>query len=79
MEIEIIALLCFFAFLAGFVDAVVGGGGLIQLPAVLILLPQYAVGTVVGSLKIPAFTGVPLLLLRLSVVLNCYLLSVISI
>ncbi|BDQ11082.1 sulfite exporter TauE/SafE family protein [Sediminibacterium sp. TEGAF015] len=57
MEIEIIALLCFFAFLAGFVDAIVGGGGLIQLPAGLILLPQYAVGTVVGSLKIPAFTG----------------------
>lgn len=57
MEFEIIALLCFFAFLAGFVDAIVGGGGLIQLPAGLILLPQYAVGTVVGSLKIPAFTG----------------------
>ena len=26
-------LLCIFAFLAGFVDAIVGGGGLIQLPA----------------------------------------------
>jgi hypothetical protein len=31
--------LCFFAFLAGFIDAVVGGGGLIQLPALLVLLP----------------------------------------
>src|ERR1041384_7255973 len=31
--------LCLFAFMAGFVDSVVGGGGLIQLPALLILLP----------------------------------------
>lgn len=31
--------LCIFAFLAGFIDAVVGGGGLIQLPALLVLLP----------------------------------------
>jgi len=32
-------LLCLFAFLAGFIDAIVGGGGLIQLPAMLLLLP----------------------------------------
>lgn len=50
-------LLCLFAFLAGFVDAIVGGGGLIQLPAALILLPQFPIATVIGSLKIPAFTG----------------------
>jgi uncharacterized protein len=31
--------LCVFAFLAGFIDAVVGGGGLIQLPALLVFLP----------------------------------------
>ena len=31
--------LCGFAFLAGFIDSVVGGGGLIQLPALLLLLP----------------------------------------
>jgi uncharacterized protein len=31
--------LCIFAFLAGFIDAVVGGGGLIQLPALLVFLP----------------------------------------
>jgi len=35
---ELIAL-CFFSFLAGFIDSVVGGGGLIQLPALLIFLP----------------------------------------
>ena len=50
-------LLCCFAFAAGFVDAIVGGGGLIQTPASLVLLPQLPVGTVIGSLKIPAFTG----------------------
>lgn len=50
-------LLCIFAFLAGFVDAVVGGGGLIQTPAALVLLPQYPVATVIGTLKIPAFSG----------------------
>lgn len=56
-EWQILILLCAVAFTAGFVDAIVGGGGLIQLPAGLSLLPQLPVGTVVGSLKIPAFTG----------------------
>ena len=37
-------LLCLFAFLAGFIDAIVGGGGLIQLPAMLLLLPGAVVG-----------------------------------
>lgn len=52
-----IVLLCLFAFSAGFVDAIVGGGGLIQTPASLVLLPALPVSTVIGSLKIPAFTG----------------------
>jgi len=50
-------LLCFIAFVAGFVDAIVGGGGLIQTPAGLILLPNESVARVIGSLKIPSFTG----------------------
>jgi hypothetical protein len=50
-------LLCLFAFSAGFVDAIVGGGGLIQTPASLVLLPQLPVATVIGTLKIPAFSG----------------------
>ena len=57
MDINTMLLLCLFAFLAGFVDAIVGGGGLIQLPAGIMLLPQFPVATVMGSLKIPAFTG----------------------
>ena len=57
MDTVTLILLCSFAFSAGFVDAIVGGGGLIQTPASLILLPQLPVATVIGSLKIPAFTG----------------------
>ena len=52
-----LALLCIVAFMAGFVDAIVGGGGLLQTPAGLVLLPQYPVATVIGTLKIPAFLG----------------------
>ncbi|WP_333599946.1 sulfite exporter TauE/SafE family protein [Flavobacterium sp.] len=57
METYIIVLLCIAAFFAGFVDAIVGGGGLIQTPVALILLPNYAVASIIGSLKIPAFSG----------------------
>ena len=57
MDIVTLILLCFFAFSAGFVDAIVGGGGLIQTPAAMILLPHFPVATVIGSLKVPSFTG----------------------
>jgi uncharacterized membrane protein YfcA len=50
-------LLCVVAFLAGFTDAIAGGGGLIQTPAALVLLPQYPLATVMGTLKIPSFSG----------------------
>lgn len=52
-----IFLLCLAAFSAGFIDAIVGGGGLIQMPAGLILLPDLPVSKVIGSLKVPAFSG----------------------
>jgi uncharacterized protein len=57
METMILVLLCLASFFAGFVDAIVGGGGLIQTPIALILMPDYAVATVIGSLKIPSFSG----------------------
>lgn len=60
MELYLIVLLCVAAFFAGFVDAIVGGGGLIQTPVALILLPNLAVSTVIGSLKIPSFSGTAL-------------------
>jgi uncharacterized membrane protein YfcA len=50
-------ILCVVAFFAGLVDSIVGGGGLIQTPAGLILFPNYPVAQVIGSLKIPSFSG----------------------
>lgn len=53
----LLALLCTAAFAAGFIDAIVGGGGLIQTPATLIILPHYPVATLLGTTKIPSFAG----------------------
>lgn len=49
--------LAFFAFVAGFIDSVVGGGGLIQIPALLINLPDYPLPTLFGTNKIAALSG----------------------
>ncbi len=57
MDTITLILLCVAAFSAGFVDAIVGGGGLIQTPAALVLLPDLPVSTVIGSIKIPSFSG----------------------
>jgi len=57
METYIIVILCIASFFAGFVDAIVGGGGLIQTPVTMIMLPQLSVANVIGTLKIPAFSG----------------------
>ena len=57
MELSVLIFLCIAAFLAGFVDAIVGGGGLIQTPMGLILLPQLPVASVIATLKIPSFSG----------------------
>lgn len=57
VELYQIILLCVAAFLAGFVDAIVGGGGLIQTPAALVLLPTHSVASVIATTKIPSFSG----------------------
>jgi uncharacterized protein len=52
--------LCSFAFLAGLIDAVVGGGGLIQLPALFIFLPPQlaaSVPLVFGTNKMSSICG----------------------
>ena len=49
--------LCLFAFLAGLVDSVVGGGGLIQLPALFIFLPGALPATVFGTNKLSSVFG----------------------
>ncbi len=53
-----LALLVVAAFAAGWIDAVVGGGGLIQLPALLIGLPQDTpIPTVSGTNKLSSAAG----------------------
>lgn len=50
--------LCGFAFLAGMIDSMVGGGGLIQLPALLILLPAATpAADVLGTNKCAGIAG----------------------
>ena len=49
--------LLLFAFIAGYIDSVVGGGGLIQLPAYLIFAPQLTITTALGTNKLSALMG----------------------
>lgn len=50
-------ILCIVSFFAGFIDAIVGGGGLLQTPAIMIVLPHYSVATLFGTTKIPSLSG----------------------
>ena len=45
------------AFLAGLVDAVVGGGGLIQVPAIFSFLPKEVPATLLGTNKLASICG----------------------
>ena len=55
--LPILAFLTLAAFVAGFVDAAVGGGGLIQLPALLIGLPHAPITSLLGTNKLASCTG----------------------
>ncbi len=57
-------LLCLFAFLAGFIDAMVGGGGLIQLPAFLILQPHLSLVQTLATNKTASFFGTSVAAIR---------------
>ena len=59
MEFELgdALLLCLFALLAGGLDAIVGGGGLVQLPALLVVLPQAPVVALLGTNKLASVVG----------------------
>lgn len=52
-----LTLLCAFAFCAGMIDAVVGGGGLIQIPALINVLPAAPDATIFGTNKFSAVWG----------------------
>ena len=56
-DISILIILAIASLFAGFIDAVVGGGGLIQTPAAFILMPAQNVATIIGTLKVPALSG----------------------
>lgn len=53
----VLSLLLFSAFFAGFVDAIVGGGGLIQVPALIILRPDLPLATLFGTNKVASLFG----------------------
>ena len=46
-----------FAFLAGFIDSVAGGGGLVQVPALFVLMPSVAAPTLLGTNKFASIWG----------------------
>jgi uncharacterized protein len=55
--LQVLALLALAALVAGFVDAVVGGGGLIQLPALLLGLPGATPVQVLATNKLASICG----------------------
>jgi hypothetical protein len=58
LSFEIIIFLLFASGFAGFVDAISGGGGLIQLPAMMVGLGNStSPATVLGTNKLPSFIG----------------------
>ncbi len=57
VTIATFALCVLAALTAGFIDAVAGGGGLIQLPALLFALPHAALATVLGTNKSVSVVG----------------------
>ena len=57
MEIEVIITLIFIAFFAGAIDAAVGGGGLIQIPALMGALPHTSTATIFGTNKLASICG----------------------
>ena len=57
MSLEIAIFLAIASGFAGFVDAMAGGGGLIQLPALLVGLPNKELPLILGTNKVPSIFG----------------------
>lgn len=57
MDADLLLMLGLAALLAGMVDAVVGGGGLIQVPALFSALPQAMPATLFGTNKVASLCG----------------------
>lgn len=65
--------LCLFSFCAGFIDSIVGGGGLIQLPALLIVLPNTDLPLLLGTNKLASIAGTSVAAIRFSLHLKLHL------
>jgi uncharacterized protein len=69
-ELDIIPtlLVCIAAFLAGFLDAIVGGGGMVTVPSLFIAFPQATIptATLLGTNKIAALGGVSMAAVQLT-------------
>ncbi|MFE0704732.1 sulfite exporter TauE/SafE family protein [Streptomyces sp. NPDC058872] len=57
ISLTTLVLLCLAALVAGWIDAVVGGGGLLLLPALLLGLPQVPAAHILGTNKAVAIVG----------------------
>jgi len=57
ISLEVIIFLVLASGFAGFVDSIAGGGGLIQLPSLLISMPNTAPSVLLGTNKLPSFIG----------------------
>ncbi|KAF4410226.1 MULTISPECIES: TSUP family transporter [Streptomyces] len=57
ISLAAVALLCLAALAAGWIDAVVGGGGLLQLPALLVGFPQLPPAYLLGTNKAVSIVG----------------------
>ncbi len=57
MGVEVAIFLACAAFFAGLIDSIAGGGGLIQLPALLIALPNTESVTILGTNKLSSIFG----------------------
>lgn len=57
ISLEVIVFLILASGFAGFVDSIAGGGGLIQLPSLLIALPNTPPAQLLGTNKLPSFLG----------------------
>jgi uncharacterized membrane protein YfcA len=57
MSIDVALFLAIASGFAGFVDAMAGGGGLIQLPALIVGLPNKELPLILGTNKVPSIFG----------------------
>jgi uncharacterized membrane protein YfcA len=57
VSLTFILLACPVAFCAGLIDAIAGGGGLVQVPGLLLLFPQIPIVNLLGTNKLAACCG----------------------